>query len=76
MFLYSKKDENKLIGKKTDKMSICTINHHTEIFLTSCKNTEVKTKILRSKDLHYKQRNMEKILGRATTITEVVYATK
>lgn len=39
MFLYSKKDKTKLISKKEDidKMSTCTVSHHTEIFLTSYK---------------------------------------
>lgn len=76
MFLYSKKDKNKLIGKKTDKMSVCTIDHQPEIFLTSCKNTDVRNEVLRSKDLNYKPKNMKKIQGRARTITEVGYATK
>lgn len=53
MFLYSKKDKSKLIGKKTHETSICTIGHHTEIFLTSCKNTDVKNEALKSKDVHY-----------------------
>lgn len=53
MFFYSKKDKSKLVGKKTDKTSICTTGHHTEIFLTSYKNTDIKNEALKSKDVHY-----------------------
>lgn len=37
MFLYSKKDKNKLISKKKDIDIICLPPVIAEIFLTSCK---------------------------------------
>lgn len=37
MFLYSKKDKNKLISKKKDIDIICLPLVTTEVFLASCK---------------------------------------